>query len=139
MEYYAKYSFKKSESSNSSFELVSHEGKDIESMKLEELKTKKGKFINLSIPKSLSMRRYFAYTFQIADKQVLTSVEALKNFRTFGDAKNIGENAVLLFQFSPDLTQFDIYFVRVLFCSKTTKQETFNRWIKGENLVKSVA
>lgn len=135
MRYYASYNFKSSKSDCSHYIFQNKSGVDIPGMALTKDRKTGEHYLKISVPRNPAIRRYFAYTLELSGNKVLSSVEAFGlDFKTFGDAKSIGENAVILLQFSKDMKNLSIYFVRSLTCSKKEKQMLFSRWREDNNL-----
>lgn len=95
-------------------------------------------YLRYTVPHSQSMRRYFAHTFEYAYGKPLTSTEHLneKN-QTFGDAKKIGLNDLILFEFSEDMTNLEVYFIKDRGGTKYEKVSSFHDWVNGESLIYS--
>lgn len=89
------------------------------------------KFIVFEVPRNPSIRKYFAHTFTMANKEVLTSTEKLNECnRTFGDTKKLGTTDLILIQFSENMSELDMYFVKDRGNSKSEKQAAFDSWNK---------
>lgn len=87
-------------------------------------------------PRDISILRYFARTFELGNGKVLTSTEEItERKRIFGDAKKIGLNDLILFQFSYDMKTLEMYFIRGCGISRRTKTECFRKWNNGELLM----
>lgn len=127
MEYYAKYSFRQKPDSVSSYILKRQEG-NVPGLKFSEFKNG-DKYIRISVPRNRNMRKYFAYTIETEPSNVLTSVEGLnENYRTFGDARKIGLKDLILFQFSFNLQDVDMYFIHNKAYSIKQKKDAFSIW-----------
>lgn len=136
MEYYASYRFRRSDDTVSNYFLKEKKGVDISGMKLAKDRKNCCEYMKISVPRNPAIRRYFAYTLELSGGAVLSSVEGFGiDRKTFGDAKSIGENAVILLQFSNDMRDLAVYFVRSLLCSKEEKKNVFSRWRNGEELI----
>lgn len=135
MRYYAKYRFQRSKDDFTRYFLCESEGADIPGMALIKDRESGKPYLKISVPRNPAIRRYFAYTLELSGNKVLSSVEAFGlDRKTFGDAKAIGESAVLLLQFSNDMNGLELYFVRSLSCSKSEKMSVFSMWRNGETL-----
>lgn len=135
MKYYAKYNFSRSDINCTHYILKGRTGEDIPGMLFIKEQGSGEPYLKISVPRNQAIRRYFAYTLELSGGKVLSSVEGLNpDRRTFGDAKSIGESAVLLLQFSDDMKELSVYFVRSLTCSKDEKRNVFSEWRKGEPL-----
>lgn len=87
------------------------------------------KYMRFMVPRRESMRKYFAYTFEMKPNVPITSVEPLdEKKRTFGDAKKIGLNDLILFRFSDDMSRLIMEFVKDKGISKAVKQRAFQEW-----------
>lgn len=143
MKFYSKYTFTQSPSSASVYILDSIEGELIPTLKLlqykdlpknQKLGIANKQYIKLTIPRSPSIRRYFAYVLEI-DGSTLSSIEGIdEHFRTFGDTKSIGLNDLILIQFSADLKHMELFFVKNEGSSRTKKSMAFTRWNLGDKL-----
>lgn len=135
MRYYARYRFRRSESNRTHYVLQDKGGEDIGGMVLTKDRNSGEHYLKISVPRNPAIRRYFAYTLELSGNKVLSSVEGFGlDRKTFGDAKSIGESAVLLLQFTNDMKGLDVYFVRSLTCSKDEKIALFTEWRNGEPL-----
>lgn len=144
MFYYSKYSFIKRADKVSEYILDNIEGCEIDVLKIDVYKSNdehdklgiSGKpYVIFSVPRSPSMRRYFAYCIEYKRGEVLSSVEGLNDKkRTFGDAKNIGLRDLILIQFSDDMSRMDMYFVKNYGGSKSDKMYAFQMWNDGDKL-----
>lgn len=135
MRYYANYRFRRSESNCTHYVLQDRGGEDIGGMVLTKDRSSGERYLKISVPRNPAIRRYFAYTLELSGNRVLSSVESFGlDRKTFGDAKSIGESAVLLLQFTNDMKGLDVYFVRSLTCSKDEKIALFTEWRNGEPL-----
>ena len=135
MRYYARYRFRRSESNRIHYVLQDKGGEDIGGMVLTKDRNSGEHYLKISVPRNPAIRRYFAYTLELSGNKVLSSVEGFGlDRKTFGDAKSIGESAVLLLQFTNDMKGLDVYFVRSLTCSKDEKIVLFTEWRNGEPL-----
>lgn len=107
--------------------LVLNEYKD--SKQNQELTIVGKKWIAFEVPHNQAIRKYFAHTFVMANKAVLTSTESLNELnRTFGDTKKLGTTDLILIQFSLDMTLLDMWFVKDKGNSKYEKQTAFQEW-----------
>lgn len=138
MKYYAKYSFRRNELHGKDYVLTGCEGENPRNFKMATYK--KGDFvgshyIRMDVPRSPSMKRYFAYTFELSYNIPFTSTERLnsKN-QTFGDAKKLGSSDLILFQFDDSLSQLDLYFIRNGARNVAEKKVNFTDWANGELL-----
>ena len=93
-------------------------------------------YLILGKPRDVSILRYFSRTFELGNGKVLTSTEEItERKRTFGDAKKIGLNDLILFEFSHDMKTLAMYFIRGYGKSKRIKTECFRNWNNGEMLM----
>lgn len=144
MKYYAKYFFERSPLSNNSYTLISKTNnvpglffkRYADTPKNIELGINNKEYLYYTVPREESIKKYFAHTFEGAANKVITSTEELdeKN-RTFGDAKKIGLNDLILFQFSEDMNKLVMYFVKNKGSTRQMKQKCFKQWCDGEKLV----
>lgn len=143
MEYYAKFNFEKSPLSENSYILTEQSGtvkglsflKYSDNAKNIEAGIAGKEYIYFGVPRNMSIRRFFAHTFEGAGHRPITSTEALNNAnRTFGDAKQIGLGDLILFQFSEDKSSLTMWFVKNLGYSRNQKSAAFYNWNKGEKL-----
>ena len=135
MRYYASYKFRRSESNFSHYVFQTRTGAEILGMVFTKDRNNGELYLKISVPRTPSIRRYFAYTLELSGNKVLSSVEGFGlDRKTFGDAKAIGENAVILLQFSNDMRELEIYFIRSLTCSRNEKMAVFSGWRDGEPL-----
>lgn len=135
MRYYASYNFRRSESNCSHYVFQSKSGDDIPGMLLTKDRKSSELYLKISVPRNPSIRRYFAYTLELSGNKVLSSVEEFGlDRKTFGDSKSIGESAIILLQFSNDMKELELYFVRAVTCSKEEKKTVFSAWRDGEPL-----
>lgn len=135
MRYYASYRFRRSESNCTHYVLQDRKGEDVKGMVLTKDRNSGEHYLKISVPRNPAIRRYFAYTLELSGNKVLSSVEGFGlDRKTFGDAKSIGESAVLLLQFTNDMKGLEVYFVRSLSCSKDEKIAVFAGWRNGEPL-----
>lgn len=135
MRYYTSYNFRRSESDCTHYIFRKKTGENVPGMHLTKDRKTKESYLKISVPRNPAIRRYFAYTLELSGNKALSSVEAFGiDRKTFGDAKSIGENAVLLLQFSKDMRDLSIYFVRSLTCSKNEKKMLFDQWREGDCL-----
>lgn len=129
MRYYASYDFRRSESNCSHYVFQDKSGDDIPGMLFTKDRKNNELYLKISVPRNPAIRRYFAYTLELSGNKVLSSVEGFGiDRKTFGDAKSIGENAVILLQFSKDMKNLSIYFIRSLTCSRKEKKMLFDQW-----------
>lgn len=95
-------------------------------------------YLIFSIPKSPSIRRYFARIFELGNGFTLSGTDELIQrkdvYRTFGDTKKLGTRDLILFEFTTDMKELKVYFIRNMGYSKKQKNECFERWNDGENL-----
>lgn len=145
MKYYACYSFSRSPISQNSYTLDSKVGLEVPGMYFKKYaETPKnyelgicGKdYVYFTEPRDPRIAQYFAHTFEGKDGKVITSVEELDHLeRTFGDAKKMNLNDLILIQFSEDRNKLKMWFVKDKGISKAVKQKTFLSWCNGEELV----
>lgn len=147
MKYYAHYNFERSEESNKVFILKNQEGtvEGLDFVKFADTKENRESglvgvpYMIMTLPRSPSMRKYFAYVFESKWNEPITSTEGLDGeFRTFGDGKKLGTKDLILFQFSNNLKVLDMYFVKNLATSVMDKKLGFKRWQNGEVLEKDL-
>lgn len=145
MEYYARYSFKK-QGSTKCFMLENQEGevqnlhfaKFADTKKNQEQGIVGKEYMLFTLPRSPAMRKYFAYVFEHEAGKPITSTEGLNGLlRTFGDGKKLGNNDLILFQFSEDLSSVDVYFVADKGATRADKRLNFDLWCSGLKLKKS--
>lgn len=142
MKAYAHYSFLQSPLSKGSYILKNYEG-DVEGLEFlkyadtpqnEKLGSSGLEYMRCEVPRNPSIRKYFAHVFTVKNGP-LTSVEPVNSWnRTFGDAKKIGLNDLILFQFSDDNTSLEMWFVKDMGNFKEQKQNAFKKWCEGEDL-----
>lgn len=144
MNYYAHYKFLRSNTENKVYLLDSKEGEATNLVLGKYAETKRNiekgvsgkEYLCFTLPRSPSMRKYFAYVFETPHGKPLTSVEGLNGqLRTFGDGKNIGTRDLILFQFSDDMSTLDMYFVKDGAGTKSDKIMNFNLWCNTNVLV----
>lgn len=131
MTYYAKYSFYRKPGTESVYILEDKYG-EVNNLNFAEYKTGEfigKKYVRFEEPREPSIRKYFAHTFTGKDNALITSTEELndKN-RTFGDAKKIGTNDLILIQFYDNMETMDMWFVKDLGKTKQQKQAAFREW-----------
>lgn len=143
MKYYAHFSFTRRSDDLKCYILNKQEGcvEKLEFAKFADNKKNKdagiaGKnYMLFTLPRSPSMRKYFAYVFEYAYGKPITSVEGLNGqFRTFGDGKQLGSKDLILFQFSDDMMSLDMYFCKDLAPSISKKKAYFQNWCNGEEV-----
>lgn len=142
MKYYAHFYFNKLENSKN-YILKSSEG-SVKNLVLPKFSdTKKNvdagvvgkEYIVFTLPRSAIMKKYFAYTFEMAGGKPITSTEGLNGlFRTFGDGRNLGSKDLILFQFSEDLKKLDMYFVEGKGGNICDKKTFFQVWNEENKL-----
>lgn len=145
MKYFAKYVFSQSPISKNSYTLDSKIGLDVpglyfkkyaETPKNYELNISGKDYIYFTTPRNPSIAQYFPYVFEGLDGKVITSVEDPDHLdRTFGDAKKINSDALILFQFSDERKKLEMWFIKGLGISRTVKQKAFKAWCNGEELI----
>ena len=146
MKYYAHFNFKRKEDDLKCYILEKSEGK-VEGLEFAKFAdTKKNiesglagrHYMLFTVPRSETMRRYFAYVFEYAYGKTITSVEGLNGLlRSFGDGKKLGSKDLILFQFSEDMMSLDMYFCKDLAPSISKKKAYFQNWCSGESLIAS--
>lgn len=99
------------------------------------LKVSGKEYMRLTVPRKESMRKYFAYTFEMKPNVPITSVESLDEAnRTFGDAKKIGLNDLILFHFSKNRKKLIMWFIKDKGFSRITKTNAYTMWCQGEEI-----
>lgn len=130
MKYYASFWFTKSDKSQSAYILEKSTG-EVPNLHFPAYTDGK-QYVRFTTPRNERLKKFFAYTFELSNGQVLSSVERLDDkYRTFGDAKQIGLNDLILFQFSPDMKRMVMWFVRNQGFNKETKQTAFRNWTRN--------
>lgn len=100
-----------------------------QSAKNDELGITGMKKISFEVPRNPAIRKFFAHTFTMKDKAVLTSTESINsNGRTFGDTKKLGTTDLILIQFSENMKLIDMYFVKDKGNSRSEKSTAFYEW-----------
>ena len=146
MRYYAKYTFRKCEHYPTSYLLVSNDGKaqNLNLAKYTDSERNKewgidGKqYIHFGVPRNPSMTKYFAHTFEGFRGKPITSTEALNDQnRTFGDCFCLGYKDLIFFEFSKDMNELNMWFLKDMGNSKAEKKANFFKWCQGETLCKN--
>jgi hypothetical protein len=142
MNYYAHYQFEQSKHSLNVYLLTTQVG-FVENLQFDQYKDTPinrekeiaGMYhIYFGTPRNPSIRKYFAHTFEGQGGKPITSTESLDSCnRTFGDAKNLFSNDLILFKFSSDMKKLDMYFVQNKGQCKSLKQQAFKDWCNGES------
>lgn len=145
MKFYAHFTFKRKEDDLKCYILETQEGtveklefaKFAENAKNIEAGIAGKNYMLFTLPRSPSMRKYFAYVFEYAYGKPITSVEGLNGqLRTFGDGKQLGNKDLILFQFSEDMMSLDMWFCKDLAPTISKKKAYFANWCNGESLIK---
>lgn len=101
------------------------------------------KYILFSIPKKDTIKRYFARIFELGNGLTLSGTDELQKignvYRTFGDTKKLRSNDLILFEFSEDMKELKMYFIRNMGWTREQKEGVFCRWNNGEKLTREVA
>ena len=143
MKYYAHFSFSRKPDDVKCYILEKQEGsveglnfaKFAENAKNIEAGIAGRQYMLLTVPRSPSMRKYFAYVIEYAYGKPITSVEGLNGqLRTFGDGKNLGSKDLILLQFSEGMNSIEMYFLKDLAPSINKKKTYFKNWCDGEVL-----
>lgn len=143
MDYYAHYKFERQPESVKCYVLKNKDGvvknlhfaRFADTQKNQDLQIVGKEYMLFTLPRSKAMRRYFAYVFEYESGKPITSVEGLNGqLRTFGDGKKIGNNDLILFQFSEDMKKLDMYFVANKGATKLEKKINFNLWCSENKL-----
>lgn len=142
MEYYAHYHFTRKEDNIKTLILTSHEGdaglklaKFVDNEKNKKLGLSGKEYMMFTLPRSAAMRKYFAYVFESEPGVPITSVEGLNGqLRTFGDGKKLGTTDLILFQFSENMMELDMYFISSAAKNISEKKMNFNLWCQTNNL-----
>jgi len=99
-------------------------------------------YLVFGCPKKESIKRYFARVFELGNGLTLSGTDELQKignvYRTFGDTKKLKSNDLILFEFSEDMKNLKMYFIRNMGCNREQKETMFERWNNGEKLTREI-
>lgn len=137
MKYYSRCDFVKKPKSTGTY-ILKRQTEKIPNLNFPEYQAgelKGYKYIHFEEPREESIKKYFAHVFTLCGT-TLTSTEPLDDEnRTFGDTKKIGTNDLVLIQFSKDMSELTMWFIKNKGMSKAMKQTYFKAWTFGEPLL----